>query len=70
MQQVQEFMGTLYEGEGKCQEEPSHIGRIEDGFDFLGYHFGPGGPSLAQKTIDNFVAKALRLYELPESAKS
>jgi hypothetical protein len=38
-------------------------GRIEKGFDFLGYHFSPQGLSLAQKTIDNFVEKALRLYE-------
>jgi hypothetical protein len=33
------------------------------GFDFLGYHFSPQGLTLAQKTIDNFVEKALRLYE-------
>jgi hypothetical protein len=36
------------------------MGRIEKGFDFLGYHFSPEGLSLAHKTIDNFVAKALR----------
>jgi hypothetical protein len=46
------------------------MGRIEKGFDFLGYHFSPQGLSLAQKTVDNFVEKALRLYELPISAKN
>jgi hypothetical protein len=39
----------------------SDMGRIEKGFDFLGNHFSPQGLSLAQKTIDNFVAKAFRL---------
>lgn len=38
-------------------------GRIENGLDFLGYHFSPKGLSFAQKTIDNFVEEALRLYE-------
>ena len=39
------------------------IGRIERGFDFLGYHFRPNRLSVAAKTIENFVARALRLYE-------
>ena len=39
------------------------IGRIERGFDFLGYHFSPAGLSVAQKTVDNFLQRALRLYE-------
>ncbi len=39
------------------------MGRIEKGFNFIGYHFSPKGLSLAHKTIDNFVEKALRLYE-------
>jgi len=43
--------------------DKTDMGRIEKGFDFLGYHFSPQGLSLAQKTIDNFVEKALRLYE-------
>ena len=33
------------------------------GFDFLGYHFGPDGITVAQKTIERFVARAVRLYE-------
>jgi RNA-directed DNA polymerase len=43
--------------------DKTSMGRIEKGFDFLGYHFSPKGLSVAQKTIDNFVEKALRLYE-------
>ena len=39
------------------------ISRVEKGFEFLGYHYGRDGLSLASKTIDNFIAKALRLYE-------
>ena len=27
------------------------IGRIEIGFDFLGYHFGPDGLSVVKKTV-------------------
>ena len=39
------------------------IGKIEQGFDFLGHHFGPGGHAIARKTLDNFVERAIRLYE-------
>ena len=31
------------------------IGRIEKGFDFLGYHFSPQGLTLARQTIENFL---------------
>ncbi len=56
----------------KLEKHPdkTSMGRIEKGFDFPGYHFNPQGLSLAQKTIDDFVEKALRLYGLPKSAKS
>ncbi len=43
--------------------DKTFIGRIEKGFDFLGYHFGPDGLSVAKKTVENFVARAIRLYE-------
>jgi len=50
-----------------CQDErfdPNFpISRVEKGFEFLGYHYGRDGLSLASKTIDNFLSKALRLYE-------
>ncbi len=39
------------------------IGRIERGFDFLGYRFGPDGLCVAAKTTERFVARAIRLYE-------
>ena len=39
------------------------IGRIERGFDFLGYHFGPDGLCVALKTVEKFVERAIRLYE-------
>jgi hypothetical protein len=37
------------------------MGRIEKGFDFLGYHFSPQGLSLADKTVENFLEKARRI---------
>ena len=39
------------------------IGRIERGFDFLGYHFSPEGLTLARQTMVNFLERAIRLYE-------
>ena len=43
--------------------DKTFIGRIERGFDFLGYHFSPEGLTVAEKTIEQFVERALRLYE-------
>ena len=43
--------------------DKTFIGRIERGFDFLGYHFGPEGLSVAKKTIEQFIKRASRLYE-------
>jgi len=39
------------------------IGRVERGFDFLGYHFKPPEISLSAKTLAKCASKALRLYE-------
>jgi hypothetical protein len=39
------------------------IGRIEKGFDWLGYHISPYGLSVATKTLQNFVTRSLRLYK-------
>jgi len=39
------------------------MGRMERGFDFLGYHFQPPGISLATQTLAKCASKALRLYE-------
>jgi hypothetical protein len=49
----------------KLEKHPDKtmIGRTDRGFDFLGYRFKPERITLAQKTISNFITKALRLYE-------
>ena len=43
--------------------QKTSIGRVERGFDFLGYQYGRDGITVAGKTIDKFISKALRLYE-------
>ncbi len=43
--------------------DKTFIGRIEKGFDFLGYYFSRGNLRLAAKTVRNFVARFHRLYE-------
>jgi len=35
------------------------MARTEWGFDFLGYHFGPEGLAIAQKTLENFAERAI-----------
>ena len=49
----------------KLEKHPDKtvIGRVEKGFDFLGYHISPEGLSLSNKTVENFIARAARLYE-------
>jgi len=49
----------------KLEKHPDKtvIGRVEKGFDFLGYHISPEGLSLAKKTVENFITRAIRLYE-------
>ncbi len=60
MKRVNEVLGRLHL---EKHPEKTFIGRIEKGFDFLGYHFRPGQLSVAQKTTEQFVARAIRLYE-------
>ncbi len=43
--------------------DKTFIGRIEKGFDFLGYHIHPDGVTLAKATVERFIEKAARLYE-------
>jgi RNA-directed DNA polymerase len=54
----------------KVEQAPdkTFIGRIEKGFDFLGYRFGLPELGLAEKTITNAVNKVRRLYEQKQSA--
>ena len=49
----------------KLEKHPdkTFIGRIEKGFDFLGYHFSPKGLAAAKATIQKYVERANRLYE-------
>ncbi len=50
--------------------DKTFIGQIERGFDFLGYHFGPEGLTMAARTIEQFVERAIRLYEQEPGAAS
>ncbi|NEO96757.1 MAG: hypothetical protein F6K56_44290 [Moorea sp. SIO3G5] len=43
--------------------EKTFIGRIAQGFDFLGYWFSPQGLGVAKKTVERMVDKVFRLYE-------
>ena len=43
--------------------DKTFIGWIEKGFDFLGYRFRLGRLEVAQKTIEHFVVRAIRLSE-------
>jgi hypothetical protein len=50
------------------QKEKRFVGRIEKGFDFLGYHFNPGRklrPSA--ESLRRLVIRAGRLYEQKDS---
>jgi len=60
VKRVNEVLGRLHL---EKHPEKTFIGRIEKGFDFLGYHFRPGQQSVAQKTTEQFSARAIRLYE-------
>ena len=63
---VNQTMGAL-----RLAKHPgkTFIGRIEKGFDFLGYHFSPQGLTLARQTIENFLERAIRLYEQEPGAE-
>jgi RNA-directed DNA polymerase len=43
--------------------DKTFIGKIERGFDFLGYRFGARVLELAEATIERFIEQATRLYE-------
>lgn len=59
---------TFNELKLKKHPDKTIMGRTEKGFDFLGYHFGSEGLSLAEKTIENFISRATRLYEQQKTA--
>jgi len=64
---VNQILGAL-----SLEKHPdkTFIGRIERGFDFLGYHFSPAGVVVAKQMIANFIEKASRLYEQERTAVS
>ena len=45
------------------QPEKTFIGRVEKGFDYLGYHLRPGRIEVSTCTIRRFAKHAVRLYE-------
>lgn len=57
---VNQALGAL---ELEKAPEKTYIEKIEKGFDFLGYHVTPKGLTVAQQTIERFVARATRLDE-------
>ena len=60
MRAVNEVLGAL-----RLEKHPdkTFIGRIEKGFDFLGFHFSRNGLTVAKKTVEKFVARVTRRYE-------
>jgi RNA-directed DNA polymerase len=54
----------------KVSQHPdkTFIGRIERGFDFLGYYFCHGPLRLAQRTLQNHATRLHRLYEQQKTA--
>ncbi len=48
----------------KLAVNKTYIGRVQKGFDFLGYHFTHLGiVGLAKKTVQNFLERMAKLYE-------
>ena len=60
---VKEINETLHERQLKRHPDKTFVGKIEKGFDFLGYHFGVEGLNVAERTIPAFIEKASRLRE-------
>jgi len=62
---VNEMLGAL-----RLEKHPdkTFIGRIEKGFDFLGFYFSRSGLRVAMATVERFVERAARLYEQDREA--
>jgi hypothetical protein len=50
--------------------DKTFIGRVERGFDFLGYRLSPQGLLVAKQTRERFVERAARLCERERTGKS
>jgi len=60
VRQLNQILGKL-----KVEKHPdkTFIGKIEKGFDFLGYHFSNEPLKLAEKTVEKHALHFVRLYE-------
>lgn len=58
----------LREHKLKKHPDKTFIGRLDRGFDFLGYQFSTRGLTVARKTITRFIARLHRLYEQKKAA--
>ena len=54
---------TLAELKLEKHPDKTYIGKIEKGFDFLGYRFEPRGLRLALETLKRFKERVTQLYE-------
>ncbi len=54
----------------RMHPDKTYIGRVDKGFDWLGYRIQPGGLSVAAKTVANFVSRMRLLYEREPGAVS
>ena len=54
----------------KQHPDKTFIGRIDRGFDFLGYHFSRKALTLASNTVKRHVARIHRLYEQQRNKKA
>ncbi|MHC4225343.1 MAG: reverse transcriptase domain-containing protein [Planctomycetota bacterium] len=50
--------------------DKTFIGRVERGFDFLGYRLSPKGLTVAKQTLERFVTRAARLQEQERSGRA
>ena len=58
----------LYSIKIRTTPDKTFVGRIEKGFDSLGYHFSRQALSLANQTIQHFRENLQRLYEQQQTA--
>jgi len=65
---VKRLNGILGELKLEKHRDKTFIGRIEKGFDFLGYHFSDGVLRVADATRDCFISPAVQLYEQKTTA--
>jgi hypothetical protein len=56
----------------KVEKHPdkTYIGKIEHGFDFLGYHFNGSQLTVAEKTVEKHVLRYRQLYEQLRTIKA